>query len=214
MSGESILITLKAPHRLEEEVKKSRFISCVARARSPEEAFDHLEAVREAKATHHCWAYRIGELYRFSDDGEPGGTAGRPILAAIDGQGLDQVMAVVIRYYGGIKLGTGGLVRAYGNTTSASLQAAEHLEIRPTLVALIEAPFDFTGPLYQLLDRQPVERLGEEYTATGLMLRVKMETTLYAEFCQELRDASRGQVVAQIERSTAPPQKRPTQRLA
>ncbi len=198
MSGESTLITLQEPHRLEEEIKKSRFISCVARAQSPAEALDYLTSVREPKATHHCWAYRIGELYRFSDDGEPGGTAGRPILAAIDGQGLDQVMAVVVRYYGGIKLGAGGLVRAYGNTTSECLRTAVHLEIRPTLVVLIEAPFDFTGPLYQLLDRQPVERLSEEYTPTGLSLRVKMETSLYEGFCQELRDASRGRVAPRI----------------
>lgn len=199
MSSEDILVTLATPNRLEEEIKRSRFIACVARAESPEEAFDHLASVREPKATHHCWAYRIGELYRSSDDGEPGGTAGRPILAAIEGQGLDEVMAVVIRYYGGIKLGAGGLVRAYGNTTSECLRTAKRLEIRPTLMVIIEAPFDLTGPLYALLDRRPVERLSEEYTADGLRLRVKMETSVYESFCVELRDASKGQAVGRIE---------------
>ncbi len=199
MSDTGILITLDAPNRLEEEIKKSRFIACVSRARTPEAALEFLRTIKEPKATHHCWAYRIGELYRSADDGEPGGTAGRPILAAIEGQGLDEVMAVVIRYYGGIKLGAGGLVRAYGNTTSECLRTAKRLEIRPTLVITIKAPFDLTGTLYQLLDRQPVEKLTEEYTAHGLTLRLKMETAVYDGFCLALRDATRGKVVARVE---------------
>jgi uncharacterized YigZ family protein len=198
MTADGILITLETPNRLEEEIKKSRFISCVTRARSPEEAFDFLSAIKEPKATHHCWAYRIGELYRFSDDGEPGGTAGRPILAAIEGQGLDEVMAVVIRYYGGIKLGAGGLVRAYGNTTSECLRTAKRLEIRPTLMATLEAPFDLTGTIYQLLDRHPVEKLSEKYTEHGLTLHIKMETSVYDAFCLALRDATRGKVVPEL----------------
>ncbi|MFC6616804.1 IMPACT family protein [Deinococcus radiophilus] len=78
-------------------------------------------------ATHHCWAYRIGELYRFNDDGEPGGTAGAPILRAIEGQGVQHVMVIVVRYYGGVKLGTGGLVRAYGGAAAECLRTAPAL---------------------------------------------------------------------------------------
>ena len=80
--------------------------------------------IADPTATHNCWAYRIGSEYRFSDDGEPAGTAGRPILAAIDGQGCDQVVVVVTRWYGGIKLGAGGLVRAYGGCAAECLRAA------------------------------------------------------------------------------------------
>src|SRR5690606_37193470 len=96
------------------EVKHSRFIANAAPVSSPAEALDYLSEVAVRDATHNCWAWRIGGDYRSSDDGEPAGTAGRPILAAIDGHGYDQVMVVVTRWYGGIKLGAGGLVRAYG----------------------------------------------------------------------------------------------------
>src|SRR3546814_18000784 len=75
-------------------------------------------------ATHNCWAWRIGDDYRSNDDGEPAGTAGRPILAAIDGQGMDRVVVVVTRWFGGIKLGAGGLVRAYGGTAAECLRRA------------------------------------------------------------------------------------------
>ena len=68
----------------------------------------------DPEATHNCWAYKIGQEYRFNDDGEPGGTAGRPILQAIEGQGMDRVAVLVVRWFGGVKLGAGGLVRAYG----------------------------------------------------------------------------------------------------
>ena len=66
----------------------------------------------DPEATHNCWAYKIGQEYRFNDDGEPGGTAGRPILQAIEGQGMDRVAVLVVRWFGGVKLGAGGLVRA------------------------------------------------------------------------------------------------------
>jgi hypothetical protein len=80
-------------------------------------------------ATHNCWAWRIGGDYRSSDDGEPAGTAGRPILAAIDGQGFDRVMVVVTRWFGGIKLGAGGLVRAYGGAAAECLRTAPRVPL-------------------------------------------------------------------------------------
>jgi putative IMPACT (imprinted ancient) family translation regulator len=104
------MLTLAGRHRHEEEVKRSRFIALVDRADSPDAALAFLELIRDVDATHNCWAYKVDDKYRFSDDGEPGGSAGRPILAAIEGQGLDHVVAVVIRYFGGTKLGVGGLV--------------------------------------------------------------------------------------------------------
>jgi uncharacterized YigZ family protein len=192
------MVTLLTSNHLEEEIKKSRFIARVSRAQTPEEALAFLASVRDPKATHNCWAYRMGELYRFSDDGEPGGTAGRPILAAIDSQGLDEVMAVVTRYYGGIKLGAGGLARAYGNTVAECLRVAERLELRPIVTVTLSAPFELTGPLYQLLDKMPLQRLGENYTSEGLVLTVRMEESAYQHFCDSLRDATRAQVVPQV----------------
>ena len=108
----------RASHLL--EVKHSRFLAQAAPVATPDDALAFLREIAVPDATHNCWAYRIGGEYRSSDDGEPAGTAGRPILAAIDGQGFDRVMVVVTRWYGGIKLGAGGLVRAYGGAAAAA----------------------------------------------------------------------------------------------
>lgn len=104
--------TLSAPCELLEVISKSRFLVKAAPVQSPEEAQAFVQAVSDPTATHSCWAWKIGNQYRFSDDGEPGGTAGRPMLTAIEGQDFDRVAVVVIRWFGGIKLGTGGLARA------------------------------------------------------------------------------------------------------
>jgi len=130
MSGP--LHTLTAPHRHAEDIRKSRFLAQAAPVETSEQAQAFLRAAGDPSATHNCWAWRIGQDYRFHDDGEPGGTAGRPILQAIDGQGLDRVAVLVTRWYGGIKLGTGGLARAYGGTAATCLRLAE----RRPLVAM------------------------------------------------------------------------------
>ena len=83
-----------------------------------------VESLRSNGGSHHCWAYRIGQAYRFNDGGEPSSSAGKPILTAIDGQGFDRVVVVVTRWFGGIKLGIGGLIRAYGGTAAQCLQLA------------------------------------------------------------------------------------------
>ena len=126
------------PHA-EELIKKSRFIARVRRVDSEAAFTAFLTEVRELErgAGHHCYGCVIGEdeesrIERFSDDGEPGGTAGAPILAALHGRGLVNVAAVVSRYYGGIKLGAGGLVRAYSGTVIAALEFAE---LRPRVRA-------------------------------------------------------------------------------
>ena len=97
--------TLAGPAEFLLEVKKSRHLARAVPVESPQAALDWIAAVSVPDATHNCWAYRVGQDYRFSDDGEPSGTAGRPILSAIDGQGLDGVAVVVTRWYGGVHLG-------------------------------------------------------------------------------------------------------------
>lgn len=107
----------------ETEIKRSRFICLIGRAETPEEARAFVDEVRAAypDATHHCSAYRVHvdaaqPVERSSDDGEPSGTAGRPMLEQLQGSGLLDVAAVVVRYFGGVKLGAGGLVHAYSNS--------------------------------------------------------------------------------------------------
>lgn len=123
------LETLASPWRHEEDIRKSRFLAQAAPVGSATEALAFFEAVGDVAATHNCWAYRVGDAYRFNDDGEPGGTAGRPMLQAIDGQGCDRVAVVVTRWYGGIKLGAGGLARAYGGTAAECLRLAPRVAI-------------------------------------------------------------------------------------
>src|SRR3546814_21033265 len=119
------MLSLAAPHHFAKEVRKSRVVAHAAPIADEDEALRFIAGQRDATASHNCWAWRIGERYRFHDDGEPGGTAGRPILAAIDGQGLDQGVVLVMRWFGGLQLGAGGLVRAYGGTAAECLRMAE-----------------------------------------------------------------------------------------
>ncbi|MDR6599542.1 putative YigZ family protein [Achromobacter deleyi] len=121
--------TLTAPCSYQEDIKKSRFAAYAAPVSSVDEAMRFFAEHSDVEATHNCWAYRIGQEYRFNDDGEPGGTAGRPILQAIEGQDMDRVAVLVVRWYGGIKLGAGGLVRAYGGCAANCLRLGERTEI-------------------------------------------------------------------------------------
>jgi putative IMPACT (imprinted ancient) family translation regulator len=100
-----------------------------------------VDSLRDNGGGHHCWAYRIGQAYRFSDNGEPSSSAGKPILAAIDGQGFDRVVVVVTRWFGGIKLGIGGLIRAYGGTAAQCLQQAARQPIVPVTRMTLRCDF-------------------------------------------------------------------------
>lgn len=104
-------------------INKSRFITYLIPVKSIDEVNNHINEIKNKykDATHHCYAYIIDNVKRFNDDGEPGGTAGMPILNVIESNNLNYVLAVVVRYFGGIKLGAGGLVRAYSKSVSSSL---------------------------------------------------------------------------------------------
>lgn len=176
------------------EVKHSRFIAQAAPATSPQAALAFLAQVADPDATHNCWAYRIGAEYRSSDDGEPAGTAGRPILAAIEGQGYDQVMVVVTRWYGGIKLGAGGLVRAYGGAAAECLRTAE----RRLLVEMRElrfgCAFDDLGSVHAALPVFGAEKLAEDFDESGAVLRIGLPADRVDALKTHLRDATRNRV--------------------
>ncbi|WP_027882277.1 IMPACT family protein [Meiothermus rufus] len=183
--------TLAAPFRLEREIKHSRFIAQAAPVNSPEEALAFLQAVRDPAATHNCWAYKVGSLYRFFDDGEPAGTAGRPILGAIQGQGLDGVMVVVTRFFGGVKLGAGGLVRAYGGVAAECLRQASKRTLVPRVRCVLQAPFAYSSRLFPLLQGLEVEE--QTYDQAGVRLVVRLEEKRLGEFEEVVRDLTRGQ---------------------
>lgn len=184
--------TLAEQHTHSQEIKKSRFIAVALPVSSREKALEKIEEIRDPQATHNCWAYKVGDEYRFSDDGEPGGTAGRPILAAIEGQGLDRVLVVVTRFFGGIKLGAGGLVRAYGGSAAECLRTASKKEVTIKVIVNVEAPFGLTGAVYPLLDQFQAQKLDEIYVETGLVLKLKIDEHTLSTFKTALADATRG----------------------
>jgi uncharacterized YigZ family protein len=188
-------ITLAEPYTLEHLIQKSRFIAKAAPVESPEGALEFLRSASEPEATHNCWAYKIGQLYRFSDDGEPGGTAGQPILRAIDGQGLDGVMVVVTRYFGGVKLGAGGLVRAYGGVAAECLRQAPKREVLPLARLRLEAPFEMAGQVYGLIERWNLPRAWETYSEAGLVVELLIEEARLEKFRQTVIDGTRGRTV-------------------
>jgi uncharacterized YigZ family protein len=181
-----------AAHSL--EVKHSRFLAQAAPVTTPDAALAYLAQVMDPDATHNCWAYRIGADYRSSDDGEPAGTAGRPILAAIDGQGFDQVMVVVTRWYGGIKLGAGGLVRAYGGAAAECLRTAPRQPLIAMAALELHAAFDDIGAVHAALALHGAEKLAETFLADGVRLQLSLPAVRLDALKARLRDATRDRV--------------------
>ena len=142
-------------------INKSRFIGYGAPAASEEEALGFLADVRSAHkdASHHCYAYIIGAnmgVMRYSDDGEPGGTAGMPIIEVMKARQVTNACVVVVRYFGGVLLGAGGLTRAYAQGAAAAVDAAGVGEVSPTRRYLMEVPYPMLGRVEYLLKSLPV----------------------------------------------------------
>lgn len=191
--------TLAGPAEHAEEIKNSRFTARAGPVDTVEAAQAFIERVSEPAATHNCWAYRVGDAYRFSDDGEPGGTAGKPILGAIDRAGFDSVVVVVTRYFGGVKLGAGGLARAYGGVAASCLRLADSVEVVPRVRLRIRAGFEAAGRLHAVLERYAASKCAEDFTPDGLELVVQIDEASRADFEGALRDATSGAVDAQVD---------------
>lgn len=188
------MLTLDSSATFEETIKKSRFVGHAARVTSQAESLDFYESVIDQQATHNCWAWRINFQVRSSDDGEPSGTAGRPMLNVIERRNLENVMVVVTRYFGGIKLGVGGLVRAYSGTTAKCLDRAGVKELFPMSEYSIKAGFEWASSIHGLLDQISAEKLDESYDSDGLILKIRCREADYGKLASGLRDASRGQI--------------------
>lgn len=176
------------------EVKHSRFLAQASPVDSADDALAFLREIGDPAATHNCWAYRIGQEYRSSDDGEPAGTAGRPILAAIDGQGFDRVMVVVTRWYGGIKLGAGGLVRAYGGAAAECLRLAPREPLVAWATVELTCPFDDLGHVHAALAVHSATKQDEDFDEHGARLRVQLPADRVDALKSQLRDATRNRV--------------------
>lgn len=187
--------TLAAAAWLAQEVRKSRFVANAQSVSTADAALQFVATVSDHTATHNCWAYRIGQQYRFSDDGEPAGTAGKPILQAIDGQGFDQVVVVVTRWFGGIKLGAGGLMRAYGGCAAECLRKAQRRAIVETADVEFELGFAAMPLLQSRLRDFDADMLAETFDADGVLLRLRLPTAHLEALRALLGDLSRGRAV-------------------
>jgi len=186
------LSTLAQRCRHQQEIRKSRFLALAAPIASGEEALAFLREVADPAATHNCWAYRVGQDYRFNDDGEPGGTAGRPILQAIEDQQMDGVMVVVTRWYGGIKLGAGGLVRAYGGTAAECLRLAERVPIVAMARLALRVEFAELALLKARLKDLQAQIESEQFDADGVALQLQLPGARVDEVALLVRDLTRG----------------------
>ena len=171
------------PAQAELIVKKSRFLAWVFPLASAEEAYRKLEAAQDPAARHHPYAWKFEPRYHFSDDGEPGGTAGSPILAALNQQKADRVLVVVPRHFGGIKLGAGGLARAYAQAARLGLEACVRVAIEEKLLCGLELPVRHLGTCQALL-----AKLGADLTPELSGQTARFELELSPEECPELAE--------------------------
>ncbi len=179
-------------------VRRSRFHTTVARASSREDALGCVAHIRlrHAGATHHCWAFNAGApgsttQIGMSDDGEPHGTAGRPMLRVLLSSGLGEVVAVCARYYGGVKLGTGGLARAYRGGTRHALDRCPTTTRVDTTPILITVPWDATERVERLLPELGLTLLGRSF-ADGVCYHTLAPTENIAALRKTLADATAG----------------------
>ncbi|HEX7340187.1 MAG TPA: YigZ family protein [Rhodanobacteraceae bacterium] len=193
------LCTLVGPCSHAVTIKKSRFLAQAVATTSADAALAFVDSLRDNGGSHHCWAFRIGQAYRFNDDGEPSSSAGKPILAAIDGQGFDQVVVVVTRWFGGTKLGIGGLVRAYGGTAARCLQQGE----RRLLVAMSHLCFTCTFSQWAHLEprlREWSAQIGETaFRADGVIVELDVVTSQVAELTRLIGDITQGRSLPQVQ---------------
>ena len=183
--------TIAAQVSYEEEIKKSRFQAIAIPVENEEAVKTFLEENKDITTTHQCWAWKIGHQVRFNDDGEPSGTAGRPILATIEGNELTNVLVLVNRWYGGVKLGTGGLVRAYGGSAGQCLLLAEKIELIEKKMAYFSCQFSEWSIFQYEMQQQGID-FQEQYTAEGVDVELQLQVHQIPELADKIRDVTRG----------------------
>lgn len=189
--------------RIEIEIKKSRFIATATPVFSVEEAKAFIKRIKKefADASHNVPAYQIGfgaaTTAHCNDDGEPSGTAGRPMLAVVQGSGLGDVAVVVTRYFGGTKLGTGGLVRAYSDATKAVLAALPLAEKVPTYTVMLALPYTHLDRIRLLIEKHNGRLLEEEFAA-DITISAQFTVEVFPAFQEALREMTHGTLAAEI----------------
>lgn len=187
-----------ARHESEKVIEKSRFLTYSARVTSEEEAKAFLAEIRSkhSLATHVCYAYiadKLGNLQRFSDDGEPQGTAGVPILEVLKAKKLYETAVAVVRYFGGVKLGAGGLVRAYSSSASENLDGADIRVLEVCSEYTVEVDYTGVDGAQKYFSTRPCSLLSTDYGASVRFL-VAVKKAEEEAFCAGLVDYMQGKV--------------------
>ena len=187
--------TLAAPAHSELIIKKSRFIGCVQPVADRASAQTVVDALwkEHPGAAHVCWALLAGGQSAAVDDGEPGGTAGRPMLDVLRHQDLEGVLATVVRYFGGVKLGAGGLVRAYTDTVAQALLTAPKLTLQRMATLQCVVPYALEGLLRREISAAGAELLGVEHGSL-VTLQLRLPQTQADAFTQRINDSGQGRV--------------------
>lgn len=188
--------TLAAPAHSELIIKKSRFIGCVqpmADRASAQAAVDALWK-QHPGAAHICWALLAGGQSAAVDDGEPGGTAGRPMLDVLRHQDLEGVMATVVRYFGGVKLGAGGLVRAYTDTVAQALLHAPKVTLQRMKTLQCQVPYALEGLLRREIDLEESAELVSVQHGALVTLQLRLPESQSPDFVERINNQGQGRV--------------------
>jgi uncharacterized YigZ family protein len=188
--------SVAAPVQAETRVKGSRFLAFLAPVETPEAALRELDSIRKARhdATHHCFAYRIGPAgsqERYSDAGEPSGSAGRPILLALQHASVSDAVLIVTRYFGGTRLGVGGLRRAYAEAAAAALQRAGRVQRILTEAVQVAVPDELIGDVISAAARAGGKIVRTEY-GTQTLLTIDIRRSKAEEVRRMLIDRTSG----------------------
>lgn len=186
--------------------KKSRFLGKIKKVETEEEALEFIESIKKQywDARHNCFAYIIGtkgETVRCSDDGEPSGTAGKPMLEVLQNQELRNVAAVVTRYFGGVLLGTGGLVRAYTQATQEALKEAQVATMTPMSVMTVQTDYNAIGKIKYVLAQEEIPVLNEEYAA-DVVVTMAVPLSEKEHMLKKLTEVTNGKAVMEEKEQT------------
>ena len=184
------------PNSAEIEIKKSRFISHFKAVATAEEALQFVEETKKKywDARHNCYAYIVGDQKRFSDDGEPQGTAGKPMLEVLESRNLINAVVVVTRYFGGVLLGTGGLLRAYQQATIEGLDKCVIEEKKQGIRMEITTDYNGFGKIQYIAANDGAIVLDTQYT-DKVLLDVVCEKDMVESFINKVTEATAGQAV-------------------
>jgi uncharacterized YigZ family protein len=187
--------TLAHPVHSELLIKKSRFLGCVEPMADRASAQARVAELRAAHpgAAHVCWALLAGGQSAANDDGEPGGTAGRPMLDVLRHQELEGVLATVVRYFGGVKLGAGGLVRAYTDSVAQALLSAERVALQRRIVKACQVPYALEGRVRRALEAAEAPLLDSQHSAM-VTLRFSVVEAGHDALVAQLNEIGQGQL--------------------